>query len=339
MSKANLATSMLLTVASYFGVCAVHAQTLTVLQSEADFFSQASVVSTENFDGYPANTLLKPWSVVFDDVTYAVANGETNDCTVVSGDVCWIIRDNPSDGPEPQSLPNLLFSNGLDVIGGQNGWDVISFGENRAVDAFGFYFISVVSYAHIVAHELPDFYGWDLVVQECNGTNTQMTLGPETAMDASFFGFVSTVGICQIELGVKGPPTNIGFSGSNWAYDTVSRSAIYSLAIEAALSIRPRRVNPDSRGFIRVDLLSNEDFDPLQVDIGSIRFGPGDARVSRYRVRDVNRDGVADLRLRFQMRSAEISCGDNEVQLRGETYAGQPVIADGSVRTIRCKRR
>ncbi|MEA3410049.1 MAG: hypothetical protein U9R74_00730 [Pseudomonadota bacterium] len=88
-----------------------------------------------------------------------------------------------------------------------------------------------------------------------------------------------------------------------------------------------------------VAILSGVDFDALQVDPDSVRFGRGEARVLRYRIRDVNRDGFDDLLLllRFKNRHAKFECGDTEASLYAETYTGRLVSGTDSIRTVKCK--
>ena len=85
-------------------------------------------------------------------------------------------------------------------------------------------------------------------------------------------------------------------------------------------------------------ILSDEAFDPLQVDHATVAFGPGEALPDRYRVKDANRDRLPDLMLRFRTPEVGIQCGDTELQLKGETYAGDRIIGTDAVKTVGCKK-
>ena len=318
-------------------------QTLQIYDSELEFFANADIYSTENFDSYPTDTMIKSWSVVFDDVIYEIANGEFHDCTIIPGDICWQIRAVLSDGPPPVSPPNLLNSESLGELDTGDGWDVISFGDNQGVHAFGFYFLSSVSYDFILRNnEFSPFFGWEIAIHECNGTTTFLDVPPETAIAAAYFGFVSSVKICKIEVATQLPPVNIAYSAMNWAYDSVSRSAITPIVQEVSISIRARKIQARSRGRIWVAILSNTDnaspFDPAsQVDIPTVEFGPDGAKAKRYKVRDINKDGLGDLLLRFKIRKTGIACRDTEATLTGKTFDGLSFTGTDSIRTARCK--
>ncbi|MGI9289234.1 MAG: hypothetical protein ACR2P1_27950 [Pseudomonadales bacterium] len=113
--------------------------------------------------------------------------------------------------------------------------------------------------------------------------------------------------------------------------------------IVVSIDIKPGRrmnkINPKSRGGIWVAVLSGSEFDPLQIDIPTVRFGPDEAKAIRYRVKDINRDGLGDLLLRFKIRKTGIACGDSEATLTGETFGGQSITGTDSLKTVGCKRK
>jgi hypothetical protein len=85
-------------------------------------------------------------------------------------------------------------------------------------------------------------------------------------------------------------------------------------------------------------ILSDAEIDALQVDPESVALGEGGASPDRYRVKDVNRDRMPDLMLRFRTPEVGFQCGDGEVELIGETYAGDSIIGSDSVKTVGCKK-
>lgn len=315
----------------------VDSQTLTVYASEAEFLTNAPIVSTENFDSYDTPTFIDNWVVQIDDVIYEISSRGDHDCAVISGDHCWYMTGRRSDGQPPVTSPNMFGSDAIGEFGTGDGWDIIGFGENRGVNALGFYFLSVISYDWIVEHLLPNFFGWEMAVHECNGTVTLLDVPPVTAATATYFGFTSEGGICQVHIAAQGPPTNIGYSTVNWAYDSVSRSEITSVFQTVTFAVRPRKINPRSQGRMRVDVLSDGIFDPIQIDVSTVRFGPTNAEMIRYKYKDINKDGLTDLRLWFRTRDTGIDCRDKEATLSAQTFGGVPVVGTEAIRTVRCK--
>lgn len=98
-------------------------------------------------------------------------------------------------------------------------------------------------------------------------------------------------------------------------------------------------INPRSRGGIWVAVLSDDEFDPRQIKVRTVRFGPDEAKATRYYVRDVNRDGLGDLLLRFKIPQTGIACGDKEATLTGETFGGQSITGTDSIKTVGCRKK
>ena len=102
-------------------------------------------------------------------------------------------------------------------------------------------------------------------------------------------------------------------------------------------------MNPRLQGVLWVAVLSDVDnataFDPLQIDIRTVRFGPDGATTNRHRVKDVNKDGVADLFLQFWIQDTGIQCGDAAATLTGDTFDGLQVTGTDSVQTVGCQGR
>jgi hypothetical protein len=124
-----------------------------------------------------------------------------------------------------------------------------------------------------------------------------------------------------------------------YVFDT----SVLALEQEVALDFKPRNprnvINPRSRGRFWLATLSEADFDALQVDPESVALGEGGASPDRYRVKDVNRDRLPDLMLRFRTPEVGLQCGDTEVELTGETFAGDSIIGTDKVKTVGCKKK
>jgi hypothetical protein len=103
-------------------------------------------------------------------------------------------------------------------------------------------------------------------------------------------------------------------------------------------------INLREKGGIWVAVLSDTDpgspFDPpSQVNIPNVEFGPDGAKASRYKVKDINKDRIGDLLLRFKIRETGIACGDTETTLTGETFDGKSFTGTDSIKTIGCKHK
>lgn len=112
--------------------------------------------------------------------------------------------------------------------------------------------------------------------------------------------------------------------------------------INAAIDVRPfsrkNRIQPRSRGFVQVAILGSQEFDALQVDIPSVRFGPSGATAkgSFSRAADTNRDGFTDMILLLGIRGSGIQCGDTEATLTGELLSGEPITGTDTINTLPC---
>jgi hypothetical protein len=114
-------------------------------------------------------------------------------------------------------------------------------------------------------------------------------------------------------------------------------------SINISIDIKPRSfpnsINPSAKGVITVAVLTTDDFDALQVDLGSVRFGPAEAERTHKQahVEDVDYDGDMDLVVHFRTQETGIQCGDTEATLTGETFDGQSFAGIDSIRTVNCK--
>ena len=102
----------------------------------------------------------------------------------------------------------------------------------------------------------------------------------------------------------------------------ISPADVLTVSIDIKPGNKKNKINPRSRGKIWVAIVSDSEFDALQTDIPTVRFGPDGAEANRHKIKDVNRDGIPDLLLRFKVRKTGISCGDTEATVTGETFGG-----------------
>jgi len=114
------------------------------------------------------------------------------------------------------------------------------------------------------------------------------------------------------------------------------------------IDIRPsssvNRVFPESTRIINVAVLTTsvadgdaDDFDAINIDPATLRFGVGEARnVAAPRVSDVDGDGDNDVTFAFNTQDTGIVCGDTEASLTGATYYGTIFAGVDSVVTAEC---
>ena len=86
-------------------------------------------------------------------------------------------------------------------------------------------------------------------------------------------------------------------------------------------------------------VLGSTDFDAMQVDVSTVRFGPAEASPAHDgHVEDVNNDGYMDMMFHFKTQETGIVCGDTEATLTGETSDGIPFTGSDTMKTVGCKK-
>jgi hypothetical protein len=108
-----------------------------------------------------------------------------------------------------------------------------------------------------------------------------------------------------------------------------------------SIDIRPRRINPRSRGRLRVTILTSELFDATTLEPNTVRFGATGTETPPlyFTLTDVDGDGDRDMILRFETQMTGIKCGDSSVSLTGETSSGLSVIGSSSIKTVGCRKK
>jgi hypothetical protein len=82
-------------------------------------------------------------------------------------------------------------------------------------------------------------------------------------------------------------------------------------------------------------------FDAVQVDVNSLRFGPAEADVGPIGwqwLLDADSDSDTDLIVTFNSFDSGIACEDTSLTVTGETYAGQPFTGEDIITTPVCPR-
>jgi cysteine-rich repeat protein len=116
------------------------------------------------------------------------------------------------------------------------------------------------------------------------------------------------------------------------------RREIADVVIATPLGRLPS-INPRSNGLITLALATTERFDARLADVSTVRFGPTgtEAAPEDGSLRDVDRDGRADLVLRFKTRNTAIACGDTTAILTGRTVSGERFQGSGSLALQGCR--
>ena len=95
-------------------------------------------------------------------------------------------------------------------------------------------------------------------------------------------------------------------------------------------------IDPNSNGIIAVAIFTEDDFDALQIDPDSAKFGPNEVTAERYTVTDVDGDGDQDFVLYFSIGKSGIACSDTQATLLAELYNGTKITGTDSVAPVRC---
>ena len=125
----------------------------------------------------------------------------------------------------------------------------------------------------------------------------------------------------------------IGFSTQTYIDDIMT----CRLNSEVPIDVRPGNnlnlINLKSNAIIPVAVLSTEDFDATDIDVGTVVFGPDEATADhlKHLKRDVNKDGLDDSVFHFRTNLCGFLEGDTEATLRGETYEGYHFFGSDTV--------
>ena len=87
---------------------------------------------------------------------------------------------------------------------------------------------------------------------------------------------------------------------------------------------------------LKVAIIHDTGFDATQVDPATVTFGPANASPTKYQVRDIDRDGDADMLLTFEVKDTGIDCGTTSATLTGFTGSGDGVVGGDSVTVEPC---
>lgn len=153
-------------------------------------------------------------------------------------------------------------------------------------------------------------------------------------------------------FGVHGILRANGVDGSSNAFNTLSmefddtsaasleasgvpQTSVIPIPIDIKPGSDPSSINPRNKGVVPVAVLGSTNFDALQVDVSTVRFGPEGALPTHDGlVEDVNDDGFMDMVFHFVIRETGIACGDTEASLTGKAFDGRIVVGTDSVNVL-----
>ena len=115
-------------------------------------------------------------------------------------------------------------------------------------------------------------------------------------------------------IGAPGDDDNGSGSGSVYIFSLNPATVV---TIDIKPGTETNSINPNSNGLVAVAILTAGEFDALQVDPDTAKFGPSGATAERYTVVDVDRDGDEDLLLHFRTQQTGIACTDTQATLVG----------------------
>jgi hypothetical protein len=130
-------------------------------------------------------------------------------------------------------------------------------------------------------------------------------------------------------------PLDIAVTGT-----TLGPSEARAVTIDIKPGSDPNAINPKSQGVVPVAILGAAGFDVREVDVASLRLGPGEAapRKDEGRYEDVNRDGLPpDLVLHFPTPAIALRCWDTALFLAGRLRDGTAIVGSDAVVTAGCK--
>lgn len=124
--------------------------------------------------------------------------------------------------------------------------------------------------------------------------------------------------------------------GENHAFLAIAQEKLV-VTIDILPKSEVNAINLNNKGSIQVAVLSTDEFPAYNaVNPDTVEFGPARASATRYKVKDVNRDGLPDIIFYFKIKETGIECGDTEATLVGETYDGSAFEGVDSIVTKGC---
>jgi probable HAF family extracellular repeat protein len=114
---------------------------------------------------------------------------------------------------------------------------------------------------------------------------------------------------------------------------------ITAVAVDVLPGDENNVVYPTRVGKLPVAVLSSPEFDATQVDPNSLRFGLGETAPTNAPtiIADVDGQHGDDTQVRFRVDKSGIFCDDTEVNLYGETFAGESIAGTDQIDASNCE--
>jgi hypothetical protein len=195
------------------------------------------------------------------------------------------------------------------------------------------------------------FVAGETASEGSGGTDAVLTeLNPATGtvLNSSLFGGAGNETIRRI----AGESGMLWLAGSSNSFATPAGNAAgqydalllkYTVVLTVSIDIKPgssdNSVNLGANGTVPVAILSTAAFDATTVTPTTVTLagasvalrGKGTPNAS---VQDVNGDGLPDLVVHVSTEALQLSAGDTEAILTGQTFSGQPIQGTGTVRIV-----
>ena len=119
---------------------------------------------------------------------------------------------------------------------------------------------------------------------------------------------------------------------------TLGPSDVIPVTIDIKPGSDPNAINPRNQGVVPVAILGSITFDVQQVDVASVRFGPGQAAPNKGKghYEDLNNDGIMDIVFQFPTQEIGLRCQDTALFLTGKLRDGRAIAGADSVVTAGC---
>jgi probable HAF family extracellular repeat protein len=122
-------------------------------------------------------------------------------------------------------------------------------------------------------------------------------------------------------------------------YRIFTLTPITAVAVDVLPGDENNVVYPTRAGKLPVAVLSSPEFDATQVDPASLRFGLGETAAANEAaiIADVDGQNGDDTQVRFRVDKSGIFCDDTEVNLYGETFAGESIAGSDQIDASNCE--
>jgi len=183
----------------------------------------------------------------------------------------------------------------------------------------------------------------DEVLVDCGSITVTVVSGSVTA-EYTVGGETATVTLDEGESLTFDPDTASFSTGDDTTVtitigdQTITIGANQTLTVHSVnVDIKPddaqNVVNPQAKGVLTVAILSSAEFDATTVDPLSVKFGPNQATESHRRghIEDVNRDGLKDMVLHFNIQDIGILENTTELELFGRTTDGDVIRGSDNI--------